>query len=699
MGRRSALGWGGVILVTVALAASCGEDGSATTKAGGAGAGAGGASTSSGSGGSGGSGGVGSGAAGSGGECEGAGGAETPLAASSLSAVWVNNGQDKITQDELRASGNAQAVINSVWDGETIAVFGGKNEVISFNVILEAASGPVDEVRVSFDSLLGPSCDTISSAPAIGDGVFDWTERPIELFYLRYLQIKGLSLLSYGNYDERHVPLRMQRPYSGEGYASGTWQDRPDHDKYYPDIAVPHELVPSFSIAKGSNQSIWADVAIPKSAAVGVHTGVVTVSEAGEDTHRIPVELTVRDFTLPDKPTLGTMVVISQGNINHRYLGEPYPNGAAEQEQSKAIRDKHFQMAHRHRLSLIDGDFSGDQPGAAWLPRLDGSLFTAANGYAGPGVGVGNGVYSIGTYGSWSWKGQGQAAMQSHSDAWVSWFATNAPDTELFLYLIDESSNYAQIQQWASWIENNPGPGSALMSFATIGHLEAVAHTPALDIAASWIAVAETDKWQKAVDKLVDDPTKRSYFYNGIRPASGSFATEDDGVALRALAWGQHKKRIDRWFYWESTYYNNYQAGEGQTNVFQQAATFGGNGGNDPVQGETGWNHSNGDGVLFYPGTDKLFPGEAYAVSGPLASLRLKLWRRGIQDGEYLELAAAKDPDKVKQIVQQMIPKAMWEVGVSDPGDPTWVRADISWSIDPDEWEQARAQLAAIIEG
>jgi hypothetical protein len=35
---------------------------------------------------------------------------------------------------------------------------------------------------------------------------------------------------------------------------------------------------------------------------------------------------------------------------------------------------------------------------------------------------------------------------------------------------------------------------------------------------------------------------------------------------------------------------------------------------------------------------------------------------------------------------------------VSDPEDPTWVLTDISWSIDPDDWEAARAELADIIE-
>ena len=46
-----------------------------------------------------------------------------------------------------------------------------------------------------------------------------------------------------------------------------------------------------------------------------------------------------------------------------------------------------------------------------------------------------------------------------------------------------------------------------------------------------------------------------------------------------------------------------------------------------------------------------------------------------------------------------MIPKVLWEYGVEDPSDPSWVLTDISWSTDPDVWEEARRELAAIIEG
>lgn len=634
-------------------------------------------------------------------------------AARNVGVVWANDGGDKVTRDELRANANPGSVLNSLWDGTTISLFGAGNEIVAFNLVLEAPTTTASNVTVTFDALTGPGGTTIGAVPASGDGVFNWVNRHIELFYIRYLEIKGLStdLFFAGfNYDERHIPQRFRRPWTGPGDGTGTWQDRPDHNTFYPEIAVPMELVPSFDIAAGQNQSIWVDIYIPKSAPPGTYRGTVTIRENGSPTHQIPVELTVHAFTLPDVPHAKTMLYVGYEDINDRYLGIEEPEeGSADDNASHLIRDRHFQLAHRHRISLIDGGERSiasnnegdllDRPHPEWLPRLDGSLFTAANGYDGPGVGVGNNIYSIGTYGSWSWQGEGEAAMRSHSDGWVVWFEANAPDTEYFLYLIDESDDFPQIQQWAQWIDNNPGPGRHLPSMATMPIPTAAANTPALDVPTSWFNVGPTNAWQQAVDSYAAQPDKRVFFYNSNRPASGSFATEDDGVALRELVWGQYKKGIDRWFYWESTYYNNFQGNTGQTNVFQTAHTFGDFDGVDASFGQTGSNYLNGDGVLFYPGTDLRFPGDSYGVQGPFASLRLKHWRRGIQDVEYLTMAAAIDPARVQAIIETLVPKVLWDLGVEDPADPTWVLSDISWPTDPDVWEAARAQLADIIEG
>jgi len=623
--------------------------------------------------------------------------------------VWANEGGDKVTRDELRATDNSEAVINSVWDGAEIFLFGARNEVVSFNLVLEAPSAAAAEVTVEIAGLSGPDGAKIAARPASGEELFNYVGRDIELFYVRYLEIRGLSVdLAYADYDERHIPERCRRPYDAEyGEGSGTWEDRPCHNKFYPDIAVPLELHTPFSIQAGSNQSIWGDIYIPKGSPAGEYSGVITISEGGATAWQIPIRLQVRDFSLPDLPSARTMLVYGQDYANDRYLGEQYPSEDTEDYQrSTLIADRHFQLAHRHKISMIDdGDIPVERMAESWVERLNGDLFTPERGYDGAGVGVGNNVYSIGTYSSWDWQDEGKQGMWQNTDAWAGWFEAQdfATPTQYFLYLIDESDDYAQIERWASWMDENPGPGQHLMSMATIDLPAALEHTPSLDVPTGAVWVVPREPWQSAAGAIKADPGKQLYMYNGRRPNSGSFAIEDDGVALRELAWGQYKVQADRWFYWGSTYYINdqcYDYGDplAYANLFQQAQVFGCYDENDASLGQTGWNYFNGDGVLFYPGSDAHFPDVSYGLLGPFASLRLKHWRRGIQDMDYLTLAAQIDPQRVAEIVREMTPSVLWEVGVEDPEEPTWVLADVSWPTDPDVWEAARAELAEIIE-
>lgn len=615
--------------------------------------------------------------------------------------IWANEGGEKVTQDELRLTNLSKPTRNYVWDGNTLSLTAAKNEVVGAQLIIEAALG-ASNISVSLKNLTGPGGFRLTDGASTAANVFDWRNKQIELFYIRYLQIKGLSLNGFERYDERHIPEGMRRPFEGAGFGSGGWADRPNHDKFYPEIAVPLELTPSFNIAPQSNQSIWIDIYVPKRAPAGIYSGLVEVRSGGNLMSNVPVTLKVRNFELPDMPTSKTMVVYTPPNINKRFFGVSYVNTQGEDgPRSVQIRQRYFQLAHRHKISLVDTnyDYTGDSPSPhEWLNRLDGSLFTPSAGYEGPGEGTGNNIFSIGTYGSWLWNSGTKEDMQFHTDNWEEWFQQNSPETDRFLYLTDESRDYSQTEQWASWIKENPGPGKDLKSYATVQLPDAFGLIPSLSIVSSTIYLGHPETWDNALNQLRSDPRREFFLYNGHRPASGSFVIEDEGTALREVPWGQFKKGVDRWYFWESTYYDNYLGGQGETNLFQKAHTFGGGGGENSSLGETGWNYSNGDGVLLYPGSDLLFPNESYGIDGPIASLRLKLWRRGIQDADYLALANQVNPTKTQAIIDRMVPKVLWEYGVDDLSDPTYKRGEVSWSSNPDVWEAARAELAEIVE-
>lgn len=616
--------------------------------------------------------------------------------------IWVNTGEDKVTREDTRLL-DGQDIRNSVWDGETITVGAARNEVVSFCVVIEAGQTPITDVRASFRLLKGLDTvqgEQITTRAASRDDFYDFRGRNIELFFVRYLPIHGCSKLAYEHYDERLVPERFQRPHDRNGVARGVWEDRPDHDQHYPDIAVPLELHPKFDVDAGQSQCIWCDVTVPREAVAGIYEGKFRLSWR-DGRREIPVRLRVRPISLPDIPSAKTMLYVSEENINSRYLGQEYlgDGPASSIVASGDIMDRHFQLAHRHRVSLITDhvDIGGVQ--ANWGKRLDGKLFTPDAGYEGPGQGVGNNVIAIGTYGGWPWKGGGKDAMWANTDQWVRFFDKSGfkTPTSYFLYLIDESEDFETISEWCRWVKSNPGPGKRMPTLATMSLVKAYEHTPLLSIPTSTTGFGITRRWKKAANHYRDSRDHSFFLYNGFRPGSGTVVIEDDGIAMRQLGWTQFKTGAARWFVWEGTYYKNQEGGAIQTKLFSTAHTFGPPGGRDPSLGDTGYNYNNGDGVLFYPGTDLKHLDESYGVPAPFASLRLKHWRRGLQDYEYLKLAARADLRSTAVLIQAMVPRVMWEVPVDDENDPTWARTGISWSTDPNDWNAAIDELTRII--
>lgn len=625
----------------------------------------------------------------------------------SPTGVWVNNGEDKVTKDELRLY-DGKPTANSVWDGKVIKLFAAQNEVVSCNIVIESARSESRGLNVVVSDLASQNGKSIKYNVRNSGDVFNFPKKDIELFFVKYLKIVGLSLLAYEpTYDERHVPFKLRLPFSGNGKSSGLFTQRPNANKYYPDIAVPLETMDSFSIPKGENQSIWVDIYTARKLPPGEYRGAINIIEMGKVICKIPLELTVYNFVLPDTTTTKTMVWINEADINERYTGVRYGDSKAATPEVKALMDdvwrKHHLLAQRHRISLInDGiELLFKQGMARWEPIFNGSLFSPANNYAGPGEHTPGNVYCIGTYGAWKgvkqWGDKDPLAFNAAADKYVEYFSKNFPQVDYFLYLWDEpkKENFGRVEELAKMTKANPGSGKILKTFCTTSVMNQVKFMPSVDIVLdSW---GDKDEVKQAL-KEYGKSHKQIFACNGWRPASGTMMIEDDGVAMRVNPWIQYKHNIDRWYVWAATNYKNPSRTNYNIRMFSEAMTFGRK--SDKYHdkyGETGTNYGNGDGVLFYPGIDVIFPEENHSIKGPIASLRLKHWRRGIQDVEYIALAAKYDKEAVEKIINKMIPKALWEVGVTDKRDPTYVHADISWSIDPDVWEAARRELVSII--
>ena len=99
----------------------------------------------------------------------------------------------------------------------------------------------------------------------------------------------------------------------------------------------------------------------------------------------------------------------------------------------------------------------------------------------------------------------------------------------------------------------------------------------------------------------------------------------------------------------------------------------------------------NGDGTLFYPGQDVIYPAGDRGIAGPISSIRMKNWRRGVQDYEYLRLARSLGHGaEVEAIVAERIPAVL--------SDATGLPVK-SWSSRGADWEASRRAIADLIVG
>ena len=129
--------------------------------------------------------------------------------------------------------------------------------------------------------------------------------------------------------------------------------------------------------------------------------------------------------------------------------------------------------------------------------------------------------------------------------------------------------------------------------------------------------------------------------------------------------------------------HNNQKQGERRQNVWANPITFDNRG--QPHKSDHGY--INGDGVLIYPGEDKLHPEEDRGVAGPISTVQLANFRRGLQDHQYLTLARKfKLNSLVDEALRAVVPRVFSDA-----------KATIGFAETGDEYERVRYKLARAI--
>jgi len=173
---------------------------------------------------------------------------------------------------------------------------------------------------------------------------------------------------------------------------------------------------------------------------------------------------------------------------------------------------------------------------------------------------------------------------------------------------------------------------------------------------------------------------KEVWAYNGHMPQTASFLTDTPAISLRVNGLLEGMFDIGRWFFWETTFwYDDNPGGHGPYDPFVTAETF----------HNTDGDYSMGDGVLVYPGKQvDMFTSHSIGMDGVVASIRLKNWRRGIEDAGYFQLAYAADPKRAEAIARGLLPRVL---SAAKDGQPA------SWSDASKPYFEARKAWLALV--
>jgi hypothetical protein len=391
---------------------------------------------------------------------------------------------------------------------------------------------------------------------------------------------------------------------------------RPSTDMYgashgageYPDQLLPHRAP--------KTDPAYFDIAIPRDAAPGPHTGELVV--AGQ---RVPVTLDVVPVTLPSR--LDVWAYFDQREIGWLVSNTPQADKPVAREATDSeLRCIDSFQAYGVMLSpdmTLDGYQARKQllAGFPYVPAILPS---------------------------------DPAAVGDATRAWIA--ATAGTGQVPFAIPIDEPRTddaRKKVRAIADAVHAaGGGPGKFLVAVTDEPRPE---YGDAIDLYIHWNAA-----------HLIGDRGSR-WTYNGKPPRAGSMVVDAETPGLRTWGWIAHRYQIPIWYVWDALYWHDRHNRKGAPLPGRQLEL------DDAVTFDDGDDRGNLDGVLAYP--------NRASRDGCWPSLRLAALRRGFQDRALLELAAKCQPAATASLAAQLVPKALGDA--PSDGPPAWPTDEAAW--------------------
>jgi hypothetical protein len=448
---------------------------------------------------------------------------------------------------------------------------------------------------------------------------------------------------------------------SGPDGATGPWPDAliPDVD----DIVEQKRNAFSkwWSVSPGKNGVIYVEVHVPDDASLpaGDYVSTLNLSFSDGTSPSVPVTLTVWDFSLPSTSSLPSAFGISIDAICRAMNGTTWCNSVADMT-SAAGPWARFLLDHRISSAVVqsgpDGlgsacNFWADPPACDWS-RWDQIYSPLLSGTDASLHLKGAKLTTI----KYNWRASfsDPAAMRQHR-AWALHFRENGWFDRTFDYTCDEppaTCAWSDIPIRAS-IVHAADPGFRTMVTTSLRDARNNDPTYLTDIDiidpvlnhmsdkpgspdfgnqraayAPWIGTPQRRLWwyQSCMSHGCGNATSLDSYWRGWQ---ADYVIDASGVKNRAMEWLTYLFRMQGELYYDTVGF--------LSTAFTDQSGFGGT----------------GDGNLLYPGTVANIGG---TTSIPVASLRLKIIRDGMEDYEYLSLVAAADPVFADAVARSVFP-------------------------------------------
>ena len=539
-----------------------------------------------------------------------------------LSSIPMTAGAGTIQLKALPPTMRVQAE-GAVGGTDTVDIAGARNEFESFQIVVTAVGGNLRGVSAGVSPLKSEANESI---PA----------ENVRLYREIYIPVRYSSpgaTVPPGLIADALVPF--VNPYTNQEVRDPRWRDERLEGARFGGTG--------FDLWRDRHQPLWVDVEIPKGAAPGVYRGTLTVRAQNAEPATIPVRVTVWDFALPDGPT----------HENHfggfSYMGR-YHKLEENSEKYSLLEERYIAMMAAHRINpplprRLHPKIAEDGT-AVFDEETDRRITEFVERYHVTNIDVPRAPFRD------VLAGNRDKALRYYR-SWYAYLQKKGWAARAYLYMLDEPNTkeaYQQVRQLGALVhEAEPGLRRLVVE-------QPYPQDPA------WGSIDEAvDIWCPLFGFLDDASIKRVqgegdavWSYTALCQKAPSYHPECEKVknddppywqmdfpvlSYRIAPWLNRRYGVTGLLYWTTVCWSAPPRNPWDSPGFR--IDF------------------NGEGALFYPGEDA-------GIDGPVASIRLKNLRDGMEDYEYFVLLEkVRGQAMVDALVRSIVPT--WGTWNQDP--------------------------------